>query len=173
VLTSGEPLLLSWSDDDPDWLRMLRWRWTSARCCWPTVGSQRVNGVLTTSRKTGKSAFTTAHRDMIELAETRAEQQRLALLDDRDRIAEDLQDDVIRQLFGPSWPCRELPPLLRPVRPARASSTRSATWAAPSPGSGPMCSIYDPCPLVTRRDAHHTYCMASLNTRTHPRRILV
>jgi signal transduction histidine kinase len=56
--------------------------------------------VLTTSRKTGKCAFTTEHRDMIELAETRAEQQRLALLDDRDRIAEDLQDDVIRQLFG-------------------------------------------------------------------------
>jgi hypothetical protein len=31
----------------------------------------------------------------IELAETGAEQQGLALLDDSDRIAEDLQDDVI------------------------------------------------------------------------------
>jgi hypothetical protein len=91
-------------------------------------------------------------------------QQCLALLDDRDRIAEDLHNDVIRQLSGPGWPCRELPPLLSPVRPARASSTRSATWAAPSPGSGPACSIYDPCPLVLGVTLTHTCCMESLNT---------
>jgi signal transduction histidine kinase len=36
----------------------------------------------------------------LELADARADQQRMLLLEDRDRIARDLHDHVIQRLFG-------------------------------------------------------------------------
>ena len=77
----------------------------------PLHGSQRQHGVLTAARVRGRPGFTADDVDMaagfanqaavaIELAEARAEQQRTAMLEDRQRIAADLHDHVIQRLFA-------------------------------------------------------------------------
>jgi signal transduction histidine kinase len=77
----------------------------------PLTGAQKVIGVLTVARLAGRPAFTTDELDMtagfarqasvaIELADARAEQQRCAMDDERDRIAADLHDHVIQRLFA-------------------------------------------------------------------------
>ncbi|MEV0718013.1 GAF domain-containing protein [Asanoa sp. NPDC050611] len=77
----------------------------------PLNGSARVHGVLWTARAPGRTPFTADDVDMagsfanqaalaIELAEARAEQQRAAMLQDRERIAADLHDHVIQRLFA-------------------------------------------------------------------------
>jgi signal transduction histidine kinase len=77
----------------------------------PLLGSRRTHGVLSAARVRGRPAFTSGELEMassfasqaavaIELAEARAEQQRAAMLDERDRIAADLHDHVIQRLFA-------------------------------------------------------------------------
>jgi signal transduction histidine kinase len=77
----------------------------------PLIGSADVFGTLTIARKTGRSTFTAGDLSMAEafanhaslaheLALARSDQQRVALLEDRDRIARDLHDHVIQQLFA-------------------------------------------------------------------------
>jgi signal transduction histidine kinase len=77
----------------------------------PLLGSTQVRGVLWAGRRGGQPAFGPEELDMaagfanqaalaIELAEARAEQQRVAMLDERDRIAADLHDHVIQRLFA-------------------------------------------------------------------------
>jgi signal transduction histidine kinase len=67
--------------------------------------------VVCVARLLGRPAFTAEDLDMacgfanhaalaIELADARAEKQRAALLDDRERIAADLHDHVIQRLFA-------------------------------------------------------------------------
>ena len=68
-------------------------------------------GVLTVSRSSGRAGFTRADLEMaadfagqasvaLTLAAGRADRARLALLEDRGRIARDLHDHVIQRLFG-------------------------------------------------------------------------
>jgi signal transduction histidine kinase len=77
----------------------------------PLLGSRRVHGVLWAARLPGARAFTVVEQEMassfanhaavaIELAEARAEQHRVAMLDERERIAADLHDHVIQRLFA-------------------------------------------------------------------------
>ncbi|SDZ22120.1 Histidine kinase-like ATPase domain-containing protein [Asanoa ishikariensis] len=77
----------------------------------PLHGSARIHGVLWAARGQGRPTFTVDDVEMaasfanqaavaIELAEARAEQQRAAMLDERDRIAADLHDHVIQRLFA-------------------------------------------------------------------------
>ena len=77
----------------------------------PLVGSTRVHGVLSVARLHGRPTFTGEDMDMaagfanhaavaIELAEARAEKQRAAMHDERERIAADLHDHVIQRLFA-------------------------------------------------------------------------
>ena len=77
----------------------------------PLVGSRRVHGVLWAARLPAAPAFTAVELEMagsfanhaavaIELAEARAEQHRVAMLDERERIAADLHDHVIQRLFA-------------------------------------------------------------------------
>jgi signal transduction histidine kinase len=77
----------------------------------PLLGSRRVHGVLSAARLNGRPTFTAEDADMaagfanqaavaIELAEARAEHQRVAMLDERERIAADLHDHVIQRLFA-------------------------------------------------------------------------
>jgi signal transduction histidine kinase len=112
VLLTGEPLRLSHADGDnrlgsvaPAVLDV------GPIMVLPLVGSRRVQGVLSAARVRGRTAFTADDLDMagsfanqgavaIELAEARAEQQRAAMLDERDRIAADLHDHVIQRLFA-------------------------------------------------------------------------
>jgi signal transduction histidine kinase len=77
----------------------------------PLGGQQNIRGVLIVARARGGPRFSTADLDMaatfaghaavaLELADARADQQRVVLLEDRDRIARDLHDHVIQRLFG-------------------------------------------------------------------------
>jgi signal transduction histidine kinase len=77
----------------------------------PLHGSTMVHGVLWAARRRGQPAFGAEEVDMaagfanqaalaIELAEARAEQQRVVMLDERERIAADLHDHVIQRLFA-------------------------------------------------------------------------
>jgi signal transduction histidine kinase len=112
VLLTGVPLRLPHPDDEtrlgsvaPDDLDV------GPVLVLPLLGSRRVQGVLSAARVRGRTAFTAADLDMagsfanqgavaIELAEARAEQQRAAMLDERDRIAADLHDHVVQRLFA-------------------------------------------------------------------------
>ncbi|TWP35827.1 GAF domain-containing protein [Leekyejoonella antrihumi] len=77
----------------------------------PLVGTHRMRGALVIGRLHGRLQFEEADLEMattfaghaavaLELADARADQQRLLLLDDRDRIARDLHDHVIQRLFA-------------------------------------------------------------------------
>jgi len=77
----------------------------------PLRGSADVFGALTIARRSGRATFSSADLAMAaafashaglahELALARSDQQRVALLEDRDRIARDLHDHVIQQLFA-------------------------------------------------------------------------
>jgi signal transduction histidine kinase len=103
----------------------------------PLRGSHRVHGVLTAARLRGRTAFTAEDTDMagnfanqaavaLELAEARAEQQRAAMLDDRERIAADLHDHVIQQLFASGL---SLQALAASLGPGRATDRITATVA--------------------------------------------
>jgi two-component system, NarL family, sensor histidine kinase DevS len=77
----------------------------------PLTGSNDVRGALVVGRRHGRHRFDEADLDMatafanhaalaLELADARADQQRMLLLEDRDRIARDLHDHVIQRLFA-------------------------------------------------------------------------
>jgi signal transduction histidine kinase len=77
----------------------------------PLVASERVRGVLMTGRRFGSRRFNEVDLEMattfathaslaLEVADARLDQERMALLEDRTRIAQDLHDHVIQQLFA-------------------------------------------------------------------------
>lgn len=77
----------------------------------PLSSSDSPVGVLTVSRLPGRARFTTSDLEMaadfaaqasvaLTLAAARTDSQRLAVLEDRGRIARDLHDHVIQRLFG-------------------------------------------------------------------------
>jgi signal transduction histidine kinase len=109
VFLSGEPTRLAQPDDEagvaPAELEI------GPVLVVPLLGSRGAQGVLTAARLRGRTAFAADDVEMassfanhaalaIELAEARAEQQRAAMLDERDRIAADLHDHVIQRLFA-------------------------------------------------------------------------
>jgi signal transduction histidine kinase len=77
----------------------------------PLAGAQGIRGVLIVGRFQGRRTFAAADVDMartfayhasvaLELADGRREAQRIATFEDRARIARDLHDHVIQQLFA-------------------------------------------------------------------------
>ncbi|MFI5615116.1 GAF domain-containing protein [Amycolatopsis sp. NPDC051903] len=77
----------------------------------PLTGAGRVSGVLAAARRSGRPAFTEDDLEMaaafadqaavaIELAQARAEQQRNALHDERDRIAAELHGEIVQRLYA-------------------------------------------------------------------------
>ncbi len=77
----------------------------------PLAGTQMIRGVLTVARRKDKRGFGAADLRMaagfashasvaLELADARSAEQRILLLEDRERIARDLHDHVIQELFG-------------------------------------------------------------------------
>jgi signal transduction histidine kinase len=77
----------------------------------PMLGESGPHGAIIIGRRPGRHPFGSADLEMAEafanqaavaqeLAAARADQQRLVLLEDRDRIARDLHDHVIQRLFA-------------------------------------------------------------------------
>jgi signal transduction histidine kinase len=75
------------------------------------LGGSRVRGALAIARRHGRHRFSEADLEMamtfasqaavaLELGDARNDQQRVQLLEDRDRIARDLHDHVIQRLFA-------------------------------------------------------------------------
>jgi signal transduction histidine kinase len=91
----------------------------------PLVGVRDGRGVLAVSRVEGRRTFAdadlamgttfTTHAVMaLELGDMRRDQQRVALLEDRARIARDLHDHVIQQLFAAGMALQGLGTKLEP-----------------------------------------------------------
>ncbi len=89
----------------------------------PLIASDAPLGALTVSRAVGSAGFTEGELEMasdfasqasvaIELARARADQHRLELVEDRNRIARDLHDHVIQRLFGAGLSLQALVPAL-------------------------------------------------------------
>jgi len=112
VFTTGRPLRLATVDDEAERPALGAGQLdVGPVLVVPLLGSSGPRGVLTAVRERGRIGFTETDLDMarsfanhaaiaIELAEARAEQQRAAMLDERDRIAADLHDQVIQRLFA-------------------------------------------------------------------------
>ncbi|WP_375503558.1 GAF domain-containing sensor histidine kinase [uncultured Jatrophihabitans sp.] len=77
----------------------------------PLPAGARVRGLLTVARRRGRAAFSVDELELaaafatcagvaLELADSRTAEKRLVLLEDRDRIARDLHDHVIQELFA-------------------------------------------------------------------------
>lgn len=77
----------------------------------PLLGREEARGTLVVMREPGRRPFTKGEAEMattfanhasvaLELAEARRDQQRVLLLEDRARIARDLHDHVIQQVFA-------------------------------------------------------------------------
>ena len=121
----------------------------------PLRGSDRVHGVLNLVRLRGRAAFSAEDLDLatgfanqaavaLELAQARADQQRAALFDERERIAADLHDHVIQRLFAAGLSLQALAATLGPGRAtdrvmatvgdldATISQIRTAIFAAPA-----------------------------------------
>jgi signal transduction histidine kinase len=112
VLATGQPQRDSWPSQSPKLHTVVSGESRlDPVLVVPLAGSRQVKGVLIAARLRDSAAFTDDDLDMvsgfanqaslaIELTEARAEQQRGALADDRNRIAADLHDHVIQRLFA-------------------------------------------------------------------------
>jgi len=112
VAQSGKPALAAdASSDDPTALLFSSVMDAGPVMVLPLTGTGRPRGALSLVRVAGRPPFSPAALAMaagfagqasvaLELADTRAAEQKLVLLEDRDRIARDLHDHVIQELFS-------------------------------------------------------------------------
>jgi signal transduction histidine kinase len=128
VFTTGQPLRLAHPNDQAGLASVE----SSALDVGPVLvvplsGSTRVHGVLSLARTRGRAAFTPDDLELaagfanqaavaIELAAARVEQQRAAMLGERERIAADLHDHVIQRLFATGLSLQALASTLGPGR---------------------------------------------------------
>jgi two-component system, NarL family, sensor histidine kinase DevS len=112
AIDTGEPILIDHIERQDEFtLQMLAAVPVSAVMALPLAGSSKPRGSLLVARLSGRRSFTPSDLEMatsfanhaavaLELADARADQQRVVLLEDRDRIARDLHDHVIQRLFA-------------------------------------------------------------------------
>lgn len=113
VLASGQPALLDPRGDDQDVLAEPLWtgRNIGSVMALPLRAEDRRLGVLFIARAPGRPVYRPSDVDRaadlagqvtvaMELASARSDQQRMLVLEDRGRIARDLHDHVIQELFA-------------------------------------------------------------------------
>lgn len=113
VIESGEPLLLdnALSDDRQPIVHLAAIMDAGPIIVVPLKDNDRSRGVLTMVRRRGRRAFTDADLRMaagfavqasvaLQLADARVAAERMIMLEERDRIARDLHDHVIQELFS-------------------------------------------------------------------------
>ncbi|WP_194411001.1 GAF domain-containing protein [Microbacterium cremeum] len=111
VLDSGRPLAFARSAADGDPLRLGDEDWVGPALVAPLRTRARLWGAVCLARSADARRFTPTETESaadlasrasiaLELAHAREEGQRSMLADDRQRIARDLHDHVIQQLFG-------------------------------------------------------------------------
>ncbi|HEY0167271.1 MAG TPA: GAF domain-containing protein [Jatrophihabitans sp.] len=112
AIDTGEPILIEDIDKQDDFTLNMRDVVTAgAVMALPLAGSSKPRGSLLVVRLSGRRGFTQSDLQMamafanhaalaLELADARSDQQRVILLEDRDRIARDLHDHVIQRLFA-------------------------------------------------------------------------
>lgn len=112
AIDTGEPILIEDIDKQDDFTLSMRDVVSAgAVMALPLAGSSKPRGCLLAVRLSGRRGFTKSDLEMamafanhaalaLELADARADQQRVILLEDRDRIARDLHDHVIQRLFA-------------------------------------------------------------------------
>ncbi|MFB6812963.1 GAF domain-containing sensor histidine kinase [Streptomyces sp. NPDC056347] len=109
-LLDGEPVFVDDSATDPRMVTALAPRYGPSMLL-PLHSGGRVLGALATPRARGGRAFTEAERTLatqfasqaalaLMMAEAQRDRERLAVYEDRDRIARDLHDLVIQRLFA-------------------------------------------------------------------------
>lgn len=112
TIETSEPILIANIAKQPEFLLHMRTIVpVGAVMALPLTGSSKPRGSLLVARLAGRYGFTPSDLEMattfanhaavaLELADARADQQRMVLLEDRDRIARDLHDHVIQRLFA-------------------------------------------------------------------------
>ena len=112
AFNSGQPVLVGDINEDPRYtVHLSEVVPVGPVMVLPLGGSERVRGALVIGRLHGRHRFAEADLEMamtfanhaavaLELADARVDQQRIVLLEDRDRIARDLHDHVIQRLFA-------------------------------------------------------------------------
>ncbi|MCC3769928.1 GAF domain-containing protein, partial [Streptomyces sp. UNOC14_S4] len=109
-LLAGEPVFVDDSATDPRMVTEVSQRFGPSMLL-PLKSGDRVLGTLTTPRARGARRFTDTERTLatqfaaqaalaLVLAEAQRDRERLAVYEDRDRIARDLHDLVIQRLFA-------------------------------------------------------------------------
>lgn len=111
VLTSGEPVRVSPEEHTDLFLHLRETFPIGAVMLLPLAGPDGVRGAVAVGRLTPGRAFSESEMEMasafasqaalaLELVESRARQAKMQLFEERDRIARDLHDHVIQQLFA-------------------------------------------------------------------------
>ncbi|MGA5293067.1 GAF domain-containing protein [Streptomyces koyangensis] len=109
-LLAGRPVLVDDATSDPRVLTEVGAGFGPSMML-PLVSDERVLGALVTPRSIGARHFTETERTLatqfatqaalaLRMAEAQRDRERLAVLEDRDRIARDLHDLVIQRLFA-------------------------------------------------------------------------
>jgi signal transduction histidine kinase len=122
ALQTGQPVMLGDAAADRYAVHQARVMDAGPIMVVPLVAGENVRGALSVARKRGRRRFDDADLDMattfaghaavaLELADARADQQRVLLLEDRDRIARDLHDHVIQRLFAAGMTLQGVPGL--------------------------------------------------------------
>jgi signal transduction histidine kinase len=135
VLASGQPITVEDFRNDERVTKAARENLDlGPAIVFPLGGAGRARGVLTIGRRPGAiplpravvdlvTTFTAQAAIAMELAERRSDAERLAVFEDRDRIARDLHDLVIQRLYASGMKLQGTMPMIdRPAAEERVSS---------------------------------------------------
>ena len=124
AMRQGHGVLVQSVDQHPDvYLHLQPYLPISHAMALPLRGEAGPRGAIVAGRKLPRAPFTDSDLDMaetfagqaaiaLELSEARADQQRLSVLEDRDRIARDLHDHVIQRLFAAGLSLQSIAPTI-------------------------------------------------------------